>query len=63
MVSDDVVGECGRQMCRWSDRSRHENDMEPYTSQRPHFTGDGHTKPILTEVKDQVLRGLGIVGE
>ena len=27
-------------------------------SQRPHFTGDGHTKPILTEVKDQVLLGL-----
>ena len=28
------------------------------TSQRPHLTGDGHTKPILTEVKDQVLLGL-----
>ena len=28
------------------------------TSQRPHFTGDGHTKPILNEVKDQALLGL-----
>ena len=28
------------------------------TSQRPHFTGDGHIKPILNEVKDQVLLGL-----
>ena len=28
------------------------------TSQRPHFTGAGHTKPILKEVKDQVLLGL-----
>ena len=28
------------------------------TSQRPHFTGDGHTKPILNEVKDKVLLGL-----
>ena len=27
------------------------------TSQRPHFTGDGHTKPILNEVKDQVSTG------
>ena len=27
------------------------------TSQRPHLTGDGHTKPILTEAKDQVLLG------
>ena len=33
------------------------------TSQRPHFTGDGHTKPILKEVKDQVLLGqTGLVG-
>ena len=33
------------------------------TSQRPHFTGDGHTKPILTEVQDQVLLGqTGLVG-
>ena len=28
------------------------------TSQRPHFTGDGHTKPILEEVKDQGLLGI-----
>ena len=26
-------------------------------SQRPHFTWDGHTKPMLQEVKDQVLLG------
>ena len=30
--------------------------LEAYpTSHRPHFTGDGHTKPILKEVKYQVL--------
>ena len=28
------------------------------TSQRPHCTGDGHTKPILKEVNNQVLLGL-----
>ena len=28
------------------------------TGQRPHFAGAGHTKPILKEVKDQVLLGL-----
>ena len=27
------------------------------TSQRPHFTGDGHRKPVLKEVKDQVELG------
>ena len=32
--------------------------MIPFKSVGPHFTGDGHTKPILTEVKDQVLLGL-----
>ena len=33
------------------------------TSQRPHFTGDGHTTPILKEAKDQVLLGqTGLVG-
>ena len=32
--------------------------MIPFKSVGPHFTGDGHTKPILTEVKDQALLGL-----
>ena len=32
--------------------------MVPLTGQCPHFTGAGHTKTLLKEVKDQVLPSL-----